>query len=298
MMQGDAVDKIAVLARQAVTDQKIIRETIDGVDISFLAGAGPQGQLSVFNLDEVVDKWRERPKRKRGTEHALAVESFAALINEHAEKRPSNTVIFVDPESKPPSMTAVVDYDDSAPNFGQHRIRFEMPLSPEIQPWIDAAEGGYMSQGEFAEFVQDHIADCAVASDDMQILETTFRDKFATPADLLNLARGIEINVSARVKDIRNLASGEAQIMYDETHTDSSGQPLMVPHLFALRLPLFRGDSSKELVGRIRHRKDGGSLKWAVNLYRLPEEVRERVALLAGIIGAKTNRLIIFGRPA
>ena len=64
----------------------------------------------------------------------------------------------------------------------------------------------------------------------------------ATPAQLIQLSRGLQVNVSSVVKNIVNLASGEASIAFDEQHTDGDGQPLKVPGIFMLSIaPFFMG---------------------------------------------------------
>ncbi|TCR69721.1 DUF2303 family protein [Bosea sp. BK604] len=247
---------------------------------------------------DLVEAFRTKPASKRGTATALTLESFVDLLNRH---KTEHSAVFADTSWKKPGFTAVIDYHDkvsggAADNL-KHRIRYDFPLSEEWKAWVEQ-NGEPMEQGAFASFLEDRIADLTAPNDHERInLERDFDTKIATPAQLIQLSRGLQVNVDSAVKNVVNLTTGEAQIAFEERHSDSNGQPLKVPGLFMLNIaPFFMGEKITIPV-RLRYRPAGGKIRWFYQMYRPDLHVTERVRDDLSTVADRTGTPTFEGSP-
>ncbi len=253
---------------------------------------------AVLAATQIVEAFRTKPDQKRGTAAALTLQSFIDLANRH---KTEHSAVFADTDWKKPAFTTVVDYHDkvsggAADNL-RHRIRYEFPLSEEWKAWVEQ-NGEPMEQGAFAAFLEDRIADLTAPNDHERInLERDFDTKIATPAQLIQLSRGLQVNVDSVVKQVVNLATGEAQIAFEERHSDGNGQPLKVPGLFMLAIaPFFMGEKITIPV-RLRYRAAAGKIRWFYQMYRPDLHVTERVRDDLDTVKQKTELPTFEGSP-
>ncbi|KFC64009.1 hypothetical protein FG93_05519 [Bosea sp. LC85] len=246
----------------------------------------------------LIEAFRTKPAEKRGTAKALTLQSFIDLTNRH---KTVHSAVFADTNWKAPSFQAVIDYHDkesagAAENL-KHRMAYSFPASEEWKAWV-AQNGEPMEQGLFAAFLEDRIADLSAPTDAERIwLERDFGTTVATPAQLIQLSRGLQVNVDSVVKNIVNLATGEAQVAFEETHTDSDGKPLKVPGLFMLAIaPFFMGEKIS-LPVRLRYRKSGQKIVWFYQMYRPDQFVTERVRDDLITVADKTELPTFEGSP-
>lgn len=219
-----------------------------------------------------IEANRIHPADKRGTETAHTLEAFIDLFNRH--KTP-DSVIFATTDAEAPGLTAIIDYhkrEGATADNQRQRIVYEFPLSDDWGAWM-GVNGISMPQTGFAEWIEERVADLVSPSDteaagNAQLFQTST----ATPADMLRISRGLQINVDSTVKEIVTLQSGEAQIAFNEVHKDSVGKPIKIPGMFMVAIPPFVGAAPTRLPVRLRYRKSGQSLAWAMIPYR-PEIV-------------------------
>lgn len=234
-------------------------------------------QPELVSLASEAERWRLFPKRRTGTAKVLTLESFTRLVEYH---RTPTTVVFADTNWKTPSLTAVLDYHPNhgeAPQNGTHRVHYAFPLSEEWKAW-SGINGQKLDQGQFAAFIEDHIAELATpTADEVAQAETTFGMKVATPAEMMQLSRGLTVNVESRVKQIKTLQTGEGVLEWNEQHTDADGKPLRVPGMFILSLAPFFNGSTARIPARLRYRAAGGSVTWYVQLFRPDVHVTNRI---------------------
>lgn len=229
---------------------------------------------SVRNL---IEEYRTAPADKRGTATALTLEAFIDLTNRH---KSADSVIFAATDWRKPSFLAVIDYHPRAGGTAnaKHRIAYQFPLSDEWKAWV-AIDGKALDQAEFAAWIEDRIADLTTpTADERGDLEATFSTRMATPAELMTLSRGLQVLVEAKVAKVVTLQSGAAQMTFEETHRDASGNALTVPGLFMLSVAPFVGGDRIRLPVRLRYRVAGGAVKWHFQMYRPDFYVSERVA--------------------
>jgi uncharacterized protein YfdQ (DUF2303 family) len=217
-------------------------------------------------LEAHIDIWRFLPERRAGTARALAIASFIDLVNRHKD---DHSAIFANTDWKAPSFVAVIDYHQTggeARNLG-HRITYDFPLTDEWRAWR-GQDLVVMDQGEFAAFIEERIAELSSPAEaERGEFERLFQSKFATPAELIQLSRGLQVKVGVNVKQARTLQSGESEVVFEESHHDAAGNKLIVPGLFMLSVPVFFRGHPVRLPARLRYRA-GSSIKWVYQLYR------------------------------
>lgn len=241
----------------------------------------PSG-LRMHSLAEELDKYRKHPERRKGTSTAETLDSFIELTKRFMDP---GSAIFVRNDPKAPTMTAVLDYHpigaDQPPRFGQHRLRYAFPISPEWQAWTEAC-GDWMDQGSFAALIEDRIDDILpppdlntdpAAADLKSILRVT-GGKIADQLEMIALSKGIKINESAKAEHKVDLQSGAGTLVYQSEHMDGSGNKLEVPPLFLIGIPVFARGTIYRLPVKLRYRLAGGTVKWRADLHR-PDKVFE-----------------------
>lgn len=247
---------------------------------------------------DLIEAFRFKPARKAGTARALTLLSFVDLVNRH---KTDDSAVFAQTDWTKPGFTAVIDYHQNAAAGAadnlKHRIEYAFPASEEWQAWVKM-NGEPMEQAEFAAFLEDRIADLsAPTTAEKTALERDFATTVATPAELIQLSRGLQVNVSSVVKAMTTLQSGEASIQFEEQHAGADGKPLKVPGIFMLGIaPFFMGEKIS-LPVRLRYRKAGAKILWFYQMYRPDQFVTERVRDDLITVADKTKLPTFEGSP-
>lgn len=295
------VDTIAQLAERAggveienVTLPKGFVGLPAEVPLALIRGDNPQ----VKAIDNVLEQYRIHPARKKGTAIAQTFASFCELTNRH---KTDDSAIFADMDWRKPSLTTVVDYhpDESAgdADWLQHRIHYAYPLSDEWKAWMEA-DGKAMEQKDFAWFLEDRVPELSAPTDEEKIrYERDFATTIATPSQVVELSRGLQVNVAAQVKAATTLQSGEGEIRFVEEHQGADGKPLKVPGIFILSIaPFFMGEKVRIPV-RLRYRITGGKTVWFYQVYRPDQFITEHVRATLFDAAAKTELPTFEGKP-
>lgn len=297
-MEIDNVKTIVETA-QAAAEAKLIGVTDKSVredPVIFVAKADGPNKVSLQSLKPFIDEYRTRPERREGWAKVNTIASLIDLTNRHKDQ---DSVIFGDIDASAPSVFAVFDYHqkDLSPRYGTHRAVYSFPLSDEWKAWL-GKDGALMTQGDWASFIEDHIADLASPTDgECSEFERVFQTKIATPSELITLSRGLQISVESKVRDFRTLQSGEVEISFEEVHKDGRGEKLVVPGLFVLNIPLFVDAERTRILARLRYRKANSSVVWFYQLYRAKQELRAAMRLEAEKVSAETELPLFEGTP-
>ena len=153
---------------------------------------------------------------------------------------------------------------------------------------------------KFAEFIEDRVHDVIdpeQAGANATELASILQSSLASPAKLLGLARGLTVNVGKRVQNATNLSTGEAQIAFQEEHSDAVGQPLKVPGAFAIAIPVLRCGRLWQIPIRLRYRVSGGSVYWILQPHRLVETKQAVFDEVCAEAREKTELPLFYGRP-
>jgi Uncharacterized conserved protein (DUF2303). len=320
-LRGDAISRLAKLGAKAKgirTEYLFVPECINDVGlppvipVAIRTGDFPE----VVSVKALVEEYRDRPARKKGRANVLTLQSFIALVNRHAT---DHSVIFANTDWRSPEFTAIIDYHcknrmvpetlengeptgneifvEGLPDNGKHHIHYTFPLSEEWKTWM-AGNGKPMDQADFAIFLEDRIAELASPTDfEKSNLERDFATTVAPPSQIVQLSRGLKIHVESKGAHTVNLASGEGQISWEETHKDADGKALKVPGIFMVSVaPFHRGETVRMPV-RLRYRAKDGKILWFYQLYRPDLHITERVLGDLAIVGEETKLPTYEGNP-
>jgi len=278
-------DTIKCLRASGEVEMIVLR---DGMEVASV----PEGRV-LQSVKKFMDEFALAPDRPRGTTIVHTAESFAYWMIRH---RSHNSVIFSDLTQG--ILYGIVDYHaasnpdtgrDVQAGFGEFRVRFSFPLSREWSVWTKFSVGGYHSQEELAEFLEDNLVD--VVCDDLDT-------KAASPSALMKLATDLSINVTSSVKEARKLSSGETTLVYDEQHSDAQGAPVKIPSGFSIAIPVFNGGPLVQVACRLRYRVVKPAVKWRVDILQA-ERLLEEQEIEASVRAAEATDLpLFFGSPA
>ncbi|BGE85099.1 MULTISPECIES: DUF2303 family protein [Methylosinus] len=246
-------------------------------------------------VKNLFDAYRIAPERRRGVAKVDNLQSFIDLVNRHKDE---HSVIFANTDLKAAKLLAVIDYHETSgvARFGNHRIEYNFPTTKEFQVW-QQFNGEKFDQGEFAAFLEDHIAELASPNDtkrsdaetndaekseseksesEKSKYEQLFKTRFGNPNEIIDLSRGLQVNVGATLKTSVTLQSGEGEVVFSEKHTNTQGEKLIVPGLFMISLPVFEAGEPVRIPVRLRYRA-GAAIKWFYQLYRPEHFLREQI---------------------
>ena len=119
----------------------------------------------------------------------------------------------------------------------------------------------------------------------------------ATPQRLVELARGLQVHESSAVREVRNLSSGEAQISFTSEHTDGNGEPLRIPGLFLIGIPVFRNGPIYRIAARLRYRKTPAGVVFWYDLWRTDRVFDHAFSEACERAQVETELPLFFGKP-
>ena len=282
-LTGNAIERLVELGRKASEPALILLPT-DGLKPGLPAKVPvlfDRDTQKVIPVLEHIEAARP-PMERKGTAKVETLSSFIDLVNRHKDQ---DSAIFATTSWPNPKLTAVIDYytTDQAARWGKHRVEYAFPLTEEFKVWVGKNAKPF-TQVEFAAFLEDHAAELAAPmAGEKTEFEALFKERFATPNELIDLSRSLEVNVGAKVKQGVRLQTGERQVIFTTEHTNAAGEPVDIPGIFIVAVaPFVSGDAEPEKVripARIRYRIKGGEIEWFYQLYRWEYWLRERVQL-------------------
>lgn len=301
----DLASGMGELARSAAIEPKFVEiESPDGIlgQYALVPTVESSGRASV-RLESVAkfyDEYRTKPVARKGM---ARLGDLASLIEHINRFKDADSVVFANTDRTAPTITAVLDYHCAGPKgdprFGTHRSHYAFPMSDEWKSWTGAS-GRAMSQADFAEFVETHIVDVIEYLPEFKSA-AMFAEKcgltFATPAQVMELSRGLSVNVEGKLAAAINLQNGVKQIQFSESHTGENGAPLKVPGAFLVGIPVLRGEARYQVCVRLRYRKQGASLIWIMELWRHDEVFDAAILDACEKVKAATGLPLLVGTP-
>lgn len=269
---SDDAHAIIEYAKQNVT-AKIIKLPFGDTEIPFAVVPKHNGQ-ELVSVKKFIDEYRTAPERYTGMAVAQTLESFIAYCQKFGS--PVEASIFAD-SGYIPSIKAVLNYNTvNNPGWKDYGIQYFFPRSQEWNFWM-AKNGQKMTQDDLAAFIEDRIMDiiappsASKTDDPMNVISMKLEAPIATPGKLLATSRGIAINVNEKVANAVSLSTGEVQITYEQSHSDKKGQPINVPKLFLIGIPVFLDGPLYRLAVRLRYTLSQGEITWRYDIYQ-PEK--------------------------
>jgi uncharacterized protein YfdQ (DUF2303 family) len=269
---GDAAAIIRDLAQEAAR--------LAQYDPGYVYAVVANGQL--HKLDLTGDAYLDFPERKRGTVTVRDVASFAHYYERHAD---DGTEVFADLDAA--TFTAVLDaHKTDGARWQQHRLVLALQTSLPWRTWL-ANDRRWLSQQEFAEFLEDNARDVAAAGP-------------VSAADLLEVAQEFHAHTKVNFSKGTRLATGQTQLTYVENVEASAGQrgEIVIPSEFALAIVPFEDCAPALVPARFRYRLTNGDLKLGYFLADPARTARDAVAQIADQVAAACAATVMQGRPA
>jgi uncharacterized protein YfdQ (DUF2303 family) len=201
-----------------------------------------------------LEKHNAAPARKTGTVTVFDAESLNRLLADNAID--GATTIYVNPDADKPAIVAVINGNGSTgPGFGDFRVSMGFRATPQWTKW-KAIDGKLLPQAEFAEFVEDNLAD------------------IATPdgATMMEIVTYLQ---ATRTTDFRSgvkLGNGAVQLTNNEDVQASVGAGnIAVPDMFEIALSPVFGVAPFKVPARFRYRIEDRKLRMGFKLQRIED---------------------------
>lgn len=263
-----------------------------------------------------------KPFQRKGTAHLTTV---ASLIDWANRFKGDNSVIYGRNEEKELSLTCIADYHGEGPEnldeasgdptarHCRHRAVYAFPLSKQWQAWA-AVSGSAMSGVEMGTFLEDNILDVIdphlqltspglpgqdATEADLRLIDIARRleGNYGTGAQLLGMAKSFTVNETADYTVVNNLTTGEYSVQVKSEHIDGTGQPIRVPKLFLIAIPVFEGGPAYRLPVRFQYRKAGATVKFVLTLHD-PKHAKDHAFDEAAAAAAESTGLpLLMGTP-
>lgn len=233
------------------------------------------GDGEVFDLE----RFQEQPRRKSGHVVVFDAASFNQMLRDNADA--GDAVIFVDRNPEEPRIVAVLNHHGrNGPGWGDLRVSIDFQPTPQWVKW-KWIDGKLIGQTEFAEFVEDNIADIAEPSG----------------ATMLEIATHFQATRSTAFRSAQRLSSGQVQFQNVENLEARVGaSEIAVPESFVLALAPMHGGPVYRVPTRLRYRLADGVLKLGIKLQRLEDLMRDVIEDVVQKIEVGTNVSVIEGR--
>lgn len=270
-------------------------------------------------LDKIATKLQ--PWRRTGTAKLADLDSLIAWANRH--KGPTSA-LFADTGPQP-KLTCIADYlGEGAPvidptsrdpksSHMQHRGIYAFPLSPEWKIW-SAISGVAMSGPELGEFVEanakdlieptPHLLSGAIGARDIEQWEIAMIElarklegRFGQYTTLTQLARNFQVNEVSNVAATMNRDSGESSIQFLNEYQQPDGQPIQIPNLFMIAIPIFENGAAYRIPMRFRYRKAGQTVKFIFTLHNADICFRDAVDEALQTAATATELPLFRGHP-
>lgn len=199
----------------------------------------------------------------------------------------AETLLFADIERN--AIVAQIDYHRPEPAAGAapgiagtmgHRATLQLAFSTEWTAWTGIS-GRLMEQLDFARFLEENGTDVYAPSG----------------ADLLECVRDLQAHRKVSfIKAVRTATDHENFEWSEETEAKTRKGGIEVPTKFMLGIPVYFGESDREVYAFLRWKLDDGSLKLGIQLHRA-EHVRQAIFQeIVRTIAERTGCPAVFGK--
>lgn len=239
---------------------------------------GRDGTGEIVDID--LEKTLPFPVRKRGRVTVFDAASFNQIIADNGDA--GNIAIYLDRNPEAPSIVAVLNgHGKDGAGWGDFRVNISFRPTPQWQKWRQI-DGQMMAQSEFAEFIEDNIADIAEPAG----------------ATMLEIATYLQATRTTNFKSGIRLSSGAVQFQNLEDVNAQVGAGLMaVPETFTLALsPLF-GAPLYRVPARFRWRLVDGKLRLGIKLQRVEDLMGTLIEDVIAKIERGSNVSVVDGLP-
>lgn len=232
-----------------------------------------------------------KPYQRTGT---AQMADLTSLIAWAIRFRAENSVLFGKNTKSAISLTCIADYHLSGPatigdagdptaRYGKHRASYTFPTSKSWDLW-SAISGTGMTSMEMGAFLEDNILDvidpplslttpgiagAEATESDHRLIDIARRleGSYGTGYQLFGMAKSFSVHETSEFVEQRNSTTGEAALVHKTDHTDGNGQPIKIPKLFLIAIPVFDGGPAYRLPVRFQYRKSRDGVKFTLTLH-------------------------------
>jgi hypothetical protein len=252
---------------------------------------------TVEDVTPLLDRYRASPRFLQQTVHVYTVDDFVRYCDQFGS---SATVVFVTPvheqnKQQGPEVLAILDYHEAPgePSHCRHRVQYPLVASPGWQAW---AKSQTFDQRAFAEFIEDRCLEITEPDPGGVTVElgAVLGYQVGLPSEVVRASRGLSLTIEAQVRESHTLANGSVEIQYAE---NARASEVVVPPLFAVRIPIFEGTDPVELPVRVRYRVTEGRVQWSLLPHR-PDLLRDQAfrSLAAALSVRMPAAQVLLGR--
>lgn len=207
-----------------------------------------------------TDAYSDKPRHLSAARQLRDVDSLVEYLSKHGIE--GSTELYADDRAA--AILAVIDshesYTDAEPpqNWERHTALLQLTKTPAWNAWT-GNDKGFMSQDEFADFIEDRSSDVERPS----------------AAELISVARHIEATNKVDFKSAVRDSDGQITFRYEETNEAKTKGDLSIPETILLNLRPYAGGPIYRVQARFRYRIRSEKLSLGYVLDR-PDEVLER----------------------
>lgn len=161
---------------------------------------------------------------------------------------PSTLALYVDHQAR--TFHAVLDHftSDLKPGTNHHQVKLTLRFHPEFEP-LHAILGVPLNQTQLLNFLDENASLFQEAARLRQFIETF---------------ESVQIT---RIKSVRNLDNGTAQLVYGTTEDDE--QTTKVPRDLTAKVSIFHGHPATDIMLRLRYATAGGNVVFTLLCFHL-----------------------------
>lgn len=237
-------------------------------------GNGGKGELVS------LERFLGSPLRKRGEVVVHDPASFNQVVRDNADA--GDVAIFVDRDVAKPQIVAVLNgHGKGGPGWGDFRVRIAFRPNPQWVKW-QGLDGKLIGQTEFAEFVEDNLADIVTPA----------------AAQMLEIVTQFQATRTTAMRRAIRLSSGQVQFEHvDNIDAKVGAGHIEVPEEITLSLAPMLGSPLYQVPARFRYRLAEGSLKLGIKLQRIEDLMRSVIDDVVQKIEVSTNVSVLEGQP-
>lgn len=239
----------------------------------------PQG-YDLKNIDQAIEAARFTPSRKKGTLTLLDLDSLIKYTAEQACE--ATGYILADADRA--SITAVFnDHRAEVAGWRDHRAVYTAEKTPEFLNWM-AHNKKQFGQVEFAEFIEDNMAD--IAGDE--------------GPQLLTMATTIAATTAINFSSAKRLQDGQSQLTYNEVIDAKAGADgaLKIPQAFNIGVRIFKNGDGYAIKARLKFRLHSGSVKFWYELDRPERALDDAFAAYVTVLREKSAYTVLLGKAS
>lgn len=307
----------------------------DSADFSFITAPDPEQALIApvlvtvphgRKVEDITKNLREaaqylKPARRKGTAKLATLQSLIDWANRF---KGETSILYANPDRTAPSLTCIANYhgagaaqldantpDDTA-NYGDHRGVYAFPLSKEWRRWMKAS-GEPMGKDDMAQFIEDNAKDFidptpallnpgtvepqAVWEQRLAEIAEKIGGRFGQHLKLIHMSREFAVHEVSNLSVTSNRDTGESTIAFVNEHKTPTGEPLRIPNLFLIAIPVFESGALYRLPIRFQYRKTGGALKFTLTIYDPDRAIDDAFDEAVKIASEQTALPIFEGTP-